>query len=254
MLPSTEADFLNREMNNSHMNQTKLLSELACRFVLTLGISALCVLSSPKSSAAIVDGGFETPVLSSGEARLFGTGSTIGNVWTVLGPPGYVDSVLMLQYNVSEPYNGVNPFSAQEGLNSLDLSGVGNLGLQCGVEQIIPTAIGESYLLSFYVGRASGGAVYATASTVDVRVNGGSRMPFTNGNSTSGTINWQQFSTAFVATSTSTTLSFFNGQTTNNFSGLDNVVVIVVPEPTTTCLFCLAIGFLGFQRHRARSA
>jgi Protein of unknown function (DUF642) len=180
----------------------------------------------------ISDGSFEDPVLSSGQALSFGTGSSIGGVWTVLGTPGNGNAVVLIQTSYSEPSNGVNQFNAEDGLNSLDLTGIANQGTMSGVEQMIPTTMGQSYLLSFWVGRASGNnSFYATASTMDLSIDGGPRVSFTNSNSTPGEVNWQQFTTTFVATGTSTTLDFLNGQTTNNFTGLDNVVVSIVPEP-----------------------
>ncbi len=192
----------------------------------------------------ISDGSFENPVLNSGEARVFATGSSIGGVWTVLGTPGNANAVFLLQTNYSEPSNGVNQFNAEDGLNSVDLTGQANQGTMSGVEQIISTTIGQNYLLSFWVGRASGNSFYATASTVDLSIDSGPRVSFTNSNSTLGQVNWEQFTVIFVAAGTSTTLDFFNGQTTNNFTGLDNVSVAVVPEPNIVEL--IGMGLFSF--------
>src|SRR5262249_21755999 len=63
-------------------------------------------------------------------------------------------------------------------------------------------------------------------------INGGAQTAFTNSNVTANKINWQKFTTTFKATSNITTLSFFNGQTTNNFTGLDNVTVTPVSNGT----------------------
>ena len=188
-------------------------------------LAAMAASISTSAGAQIVsNGSFETPVLTEGEARLFATGASIG-AWTVLGSAGNPVAVFSIHTMYGEASLGVTAFNAQNGLNSLDLTGSFNQGLESGVQQTIPTVIGRQYLLSFHVGRASGRSVYATASTVELSIDGGPRAPYTNSNSTPGAVNWQQFTASFVATGPTTTLSFYNGQTTNRFSGLDNVVV-----------------------------
>jgi hypothetical protein len=204
--------------------------------------------SSPANS--IVDPGFETPVLPVGASQTFAGGSTIGP-WTVLG----VD-VLLLQTNYGEPGNGVNPFNAQEGLNSVDLTGSGNTGPTDGVQQTISTLAGTNYLLSFYVGRATGGSFYSTPATVNLSINGGTAVAFTNSNSTPGMINWQQFSTSLLATGSLTTIAFLNGTPLNTSeAGLDNVVVVpaAVPEPASLLILSSGlVSILGARWHRGR--
>jgi hypothetical protein len=140
--------------------------------------------------------------------------------------------MFVLQNNYGEPSLGVNQFNAHSGLNALDLTGQFNQGLESGVEQTIPTEAGAAYVVSFYVGRATGtAAAYGTPATVDLSIAGGPRVPFTNSNSTPGRIHWQPFSTAFVATGTTTVLRFYNGQTSNRYTGLDSVSVTLAPEP-----------------------
>ncbi|MEQ1904479.1 MAG: PEP-CTERM sorting domain-containing protein [Pirellulaceae bacterium] len=201
-------------------------------------------LCRPVQADLITNGGFEDPVIPVGSLLHFATGSTIGGAWTVLGNLGNSETVMLLQTTYSEPGNGVIPFNAQEELNSLDLTGSFNQGLQSGVIQAITTSPGETYRVSFYVGRADGNFAYSTASTVDLSINGGTRMPFTNSNSTAGRVNWQLFTTDFVASGAVTTLSFFNGQITNSYTGLDNISVSAIPEPSSLLLvagFALAV-------------
>jgi VPDSG-CTERM motif/Protein of unknown function (DUF642) len=203
----------------------------------------------------ISNGGFEDPVLSSGEDRSFATGSSIGGAWIVLGTQGNTGAVALLQTNYGEPGAGVNQFNAQEGLNSLDITGSANQGLQSGVEQVITTTVGQTYLLSFYVGRASGDpTIYGTPSTVDLSINGSARTSFTNTNATPGKVNWEQFSEQFVAAGTMTTLDFFNGETTNDFAGLDNVSISAVSKTpdtgTTGSLLGLSLVGLAFLRRK----
>lgn len=63
-------------------------------------------------------------------------------------------------------------------------------------------------------------------------INGGAATRFTNSNLTAGTINWKQFTKTFTATGSSTKLVFLNGQTTNSYTGLDNVAVTVINTGT----------------------
>jgi hypothetical protein len=78
---------------------------------------------------------------------------------------------------------------------------------------------------------------------------------FTNSSTTRGTQVWQQFTTSFIASGSSTTLDFLNGDPANdNSNGLDNVVLIggetPVPEPGTISLLGLGILGLGVVRRR----
>ncbi len=208
-----------------------------------VGAAAAFFVGSASAQNLLSNAGFETPVLAPGAVQNFATGSTIGGAWLVLGTPS-TTPVGIVQTTASEPANGITQFNAQQGLNSLDLTGPGNTGLNSGVRQTISTAIGQVYLLSFFVGRASGGAVYATPSTLTLSINSGVLAPFTNANSTAGMVNWQQFVTSFTATSALTTIDFFNGTLSNNEVGLDNVVLTAVPEGSATWAL-LAIGLMA---------
>ena len=70
--------------------------------------------------------------------------------------------------------------------------------------------MGGRYILSFYVGRASGNSLYATPSAIDVPIDGGSPTTFTNSNSIPGTVQWTEFSTVVTATGSITTIAFRN--------------------------------------------
>jgi hypothetical protein len=93
---------------------------------------------------------------------------------------------------------------------------------------------------------------------VDVLVNGTLIQAATNSMGAGGTTQvWEQFTTSFLAISSSTTLEFLNGDPANdNSNGLDNVVVtpgsvVSRPEPSTLLLLVLAaVCALGFYRIR----
>lgn len=198
---------------------------------LTLGISGIgCFYSSPATALTIANGGFEIPSLTPGGFQNFNAGDDIGG-WTALGR-----TVSITERNYNELiFNGVGNFISQEGNNSLDLTGPFNQGTSNGVQQKITTTPNQSYRLSFYVGVANGNSRnnYSIPSIVNVTINGNQLGQFTNNNLTPGTINWQQFSLDFQASSTDTTIAFFNGvdSINNNFVGLDDVQITAVPTP-----------------------
>ena len=141
----------------------------------TLLVSYLSLLSAPSANAGnlIADGSFESPVLPVGTLLTFNAGDTIGGVWTVLGSTPGAAAVSLVQTAYTEPFHNNVHFPAEDGLNSLDLTGPSNTGLASGVMQTVSTVAGQGYQLSFYVGVAAGASVYSTPSTVDLSINGG---------------------------------------------------------------------------------
>ena len=217
-------------------SSSRTLRATAALAAATLG-ALLC--SATSAHAQLVNGGFENTTVPSGTYQTYAPGQTIGaSGWVVTGSAG--NNVILIQTNYTEAQFGL-VFNAQEGNNTLDLTGVGNTGAADGVQQVIATTNGATYAVSFYVGRAQGdpNSPYLTPATVDFSVNGGARVSFTNSNSTAGAINFQQFTTLFTATSSSTTLAFLNGTPQgNNYAGLDSVTIrqLAVPEPGSIAL------------------
>lgn len=170
---------------------------------------------------SVLNGGFETPLVPTGGFTRFVGGQTMG-AWTVVGP-----GVLLLHTQYAEPANGIAAFTAHAGMNSLDLTGLGNEGPSSGVVQTVPTTAGQIYDLSFFVGRASSASpLYSAPATVDLSINGGPRVAYTNTAVTAGTVHWTKFTKSFVATGTSTTLAFYNGTPSPiTEAGLDSVVL-----------------------------
>ncbi len=217
-------------------------------------VAFLWIAAPAQAGNLIVNGGFESPTVAVGTFKTYTGGQQIGSPgWTVEGK-----NVLLIQTTYAESYNHITGFNAQSGLNALDITGYGNTGPTDGVTQSVATDIGQSYLLTFYVGRADGGAgsVYATPSTVDLQINSGSLMAFTNSNATPNKVNWEQFSYEFNATSTSTQVTFLNGTASgNNYAGLDSVSMVATPEPSGLILMvCGSLGFASLVRRRFRNA
>ncbi len=214
---------------------------------LTFVAAALVAVSAPSQAQLISNGSFETPVVPSASFQGFGTGSSFGG-WTVVGASGNVAVV-----SGSFTQNGFN-FPAQSGAQWLDLTGTSNTAT--GVQQTIATVIGSTYSLSFWVGNiVDPNGIFGTTSTVAVLVNGTALASATNTGAGSPTQAWQQFTRSFTATSTLTTLTFLNGDPSNDTSnGLDNIVLLgptsTVPEPSAVGL--LAIGLVGAAAQRRR--
>jgi hypothetical protein len=137
------------------------------------------------------------------------------------------------------------PLTAEDGSKFLDLQDPGNTPAPYGgVTQAISTTIGQSYLLTFYIGVLEdnsfdpdlGGPVTIRASA------GATSMDFTFAPPPSSETQWMPFDLDFVATSGSTSISLL-GISGENFLGVDNASVIAVPEPRTSLLVIGAFAF-----------
>ncbi len=119
--------------------------------------------------------------------------------------------------------------------------------------QDIATEAGQLYTLSFYVGSGSGATF--TASTVDLSINSGSRISFTNPNLPTTNLDWQLFSIDFTASGPVTNIAFYNGSHPHNhLSALDNVSISSIPEPSAFTLLTGAAGLAGALARRRRRA
>jgi len=110
---------------------------------------------------------------------------------------------------------------AQEGAMSIDMSGAG----AGTISQTFATTIGNTYTVSFYLSGNPAGE--PLVKTLDVSATGGTVDSYTY--DTTGndlvTMNWTAEAYSFLATSTSTTLSFVSTTTTAFGPAIDNVVV-----------------------------
>jgi hypothetical protein len=193
--------------------------------------------------------------------------------WSVIGlggictPEGKPTAVIMqLGNGYTEPDFGNGQtlhFFAQNGTQSLDLTGEGNEGYN-GVKQSITSNIGDEYRISFYIGhqysQAPGyGNGTLIPTSVDLWIDGQFVETLLNSNDTPENVNWKKFFYDFTATDILTTFAFISSTALgNNYAGLDNVVVndlSTVPEPGSLPILAAGLAaFLFVGRVMARRA
>jgi hypothetical protein len=211
-------------------------------------------LGQARGGNIILNGSFETPTVPVGGFTDFGVGSSALTDWTVFGPNGKNVSIVSGTF----AQNGVT-FEAEDGKQWLDLTGDGSNSTE-GVSQAVGTKIGDQYQLSYFVGNTTGGDIFGTTSTVLVSLNGVLTFTDTNANVSPTDLNWEQFTHTFVASTTTTTLAFQNGDpSSDNSNGLDNAVLIdlgpastAVPEPASLGLFATGLAFFALTRKKWR--
>ena len=209
--------------------------------LLTIGISP--ALATPN---LIVDGSFESPIVPATyniyAFSEFALGSSIDGVWNVVG--GSASTVAI----VSDTWTGAGVIAenAQNGVQSLDLTGNTDNGYANSVEQTVALTVGRSYQLSFYVGTSYGGTSQDSSPvSLLLSVNGGPNTTYTNPNFTVGYVNWEPFSTTFVASSASEAITFTNASPNPIlYTGLDNVSLIALPEPSAMWAVAAIAGLL----------
>jgi hypothetical protein len=234
-------------LKGESFTMTKSIALLAVALV---GAAVSC---SDPAHAAIINPGFEDPVVTQAEQfHLFSNGDDVGAAggWKANGSPALVNTLY------TEP--GV-AFNAHGGQNAFDLTGAANSGPN-GVSQSVTTSLGTSYKLSFWVGNADGSSLYALASTVGLLINNVEVLPgtFTNSDVTANKVNWKLFSYEFTALGALTQIGFENRTLFDDkYAGLDDVsitpTIAAVPEPSTWAMMILGFAGVGFMAFRRKS-
>lgn len=166
--------------------------------------------------------------------------------WKVVGQQVSVITSVSSFVGISFPAQNLNQW--------LDMSGELDFCGDCGVTQDISTIVGQAYNVEFYVGSVTNG-INIFPSTVSLSIDGLAADSFTNDEEPISTteLQWKFFSKEFIATSSTTNLTFFNGfnpSVPNNLSALDNVSVVPVPGPLP--LLGLGSAFVWSRRLRKR--
>jgi hypothetical protein len=194
---------------------------------LALVISAI---PAARAQSLIKDGSFENPVTPPGTHVTYSLGQNIGP-WAVVGPAGSNVDLISRTYTEA----GFS-FPAKRGMASADLTGAPDDGLAQGLAQTVKTVSGGTYELTFFVGNIYDPSGYfGTTSTVNVYVGQTLLISATNeGGDGKPRMVWKEFSANFVASGTTTTLSFINGDLAGSgdrICGLDAVVLTSVGTP-----------------------
>lgn len=212
------------------------------RPAMTLLITLAALAAAQARANLIVNGSFETPIVTVGGFTTFPATSTAINGWTVVGVDSSITSGSFSQ-------NGI-AFQAQDGNQWLDAAGFNSNSSTSGVTQNVPTMVSAQYEISFYVGSALDNVSFFP-TTIDLQIDGGPRVSYTNPAAPNNMLDWRKFTVPFTAINSSTTITLYNGGASNNFlSGLDNVSLVAVPEPSSLvgllglvsgcCAFCAA--------------
>jgi hypothetical protein len=221
-------------------------------------VIAGALLAFPLSAQAnlILNGSFEEPPVFVGSFISVGAGDPIG-AWTVVQP----GNLVALISGAFAPA-GIS-LAAQDGSQWVGMTGVEGSG-GAGVQQIIATAVGQTYSLSFHVGNLVAQDFRGLTSSVEVFADGASLGIFTNMAGSATELHWQRYDTSFIASGAATAIAFYNrdDRLTDWFNGLDNVTIeavgtTVVPLPAALPLLAAGLGvfgLLGFGRRQERSS
>ena len=172
------------------------------------------------------NGDFAIPKPKAGGFSIVDTGERFG-VWRVIGAPGSVSwtSGTYAHNGYSFPAQGDTPELQAEPWVNLAAISQSATGI---MHAPVPTTVGQSYTLTFYVGNVvNPRGIYGTSSTVNVYENAtliGTAVNSDGAGST--TQNWKLFTYKFKADYAYTTISFINGDPPGDMDcGISNTLL-----------------------------
>jgi hypothetical protein len=196
-----------------------------------MGLLALCAVTHAQANL-LANGSFESPA-STGAPSL-PLGSTALDNWVVTSA------------EIAQICAGCFSLTASDGSYFLDLAGYHDAVPYGGVQQSFSTVAAGSYSISFDVGARNG--------TSRVSVSAGSLTA--TGESTGVGLTWTRYTSTFTATgpTTTVTLTGLLASEGGTLIGLDNVVVVAVPEPTPVLMLGVGAAVLLLSRRARRTA
>ena len=220
-------------------------------------VSLASLAASAHSANLLTNGSFDAGTFTGGSfgfplAQQLLPGSTVLPGWTVAG-----NELAWFQ-------TGQAGILTQNGSYALDLTGFCDLGTACpsasvfaSVTQTLPTVAGATYQLSFYAGTY---AFNAIAPSIVATAGATTQSWALQGAGTPASGTWQLLGFNFLASGTSTSITF--GGSGNlaggapSYLGLDNVSVelvsLPIPEPGSWALMLAGFGVVGFMARRRR--
>lgn len=198
---------------------------------LLAAVAAIAMLPSNANAAQFVNGSFEAGTPAGSFTTVSGEDNSSVTGWVATGN--------------SVDYIG-NYWGAQDGSRSIDLNG----SAQGGIKQTFDTLSGVQYNVTFWLAGNPDGSPATKSVLVAATGAADGLFSFDSTGASKSNMGWSKYTYNFLATGTSTTLSFASQNAGAYGAALDNVAVAAVPEPATWALMLIGFAAVGFGMRR----